>query len=201
MSVRLVTATVAVGLVGLVMGGPAGAGLLDSPTEPDHLWGLGMSSPPSAELTAGRPTPGLDAAAQGRATTARQGGQAVSEEADRLPARARRDVWLAIRLTFPRSAWAAARCIVKMEVGAGSASRWYRRFSDVKGAEGEVGPWQFHPGWHTDGWDGRPPKWPYPERFQHDALYATRKARVLWRESGRSFRKHWPNTARECGVK
>ena len=112
-----------------------------------------------------------------------------------------RDVYAAIRQVFPLHARAAARCITRVETGRGYQSRWRSVYRHAVGTRGEVGPWQFHPGWIRTGWNGQAPRYPYPWRMRNDALTSTEAALDLWRGSGRRFGQHWYLSARACGVR
>ena len=127
----------------------------------------------------------------------------VTQAADGAPQRndPRRDVYAAIRQVFPPDARAAARCVTRVETGAGHQSRWRSVYRHATGRLGEVGPWQFHPGWITTGWNGNAPRYPWPWRMRHDALTSTRAALDLWQGSGRRFGRHWYLAARACGVR
>lgn len=111
------------------------------------------------------------------------------------------NVSAAIRVAFPRKARRGARCIVRREVGRGRASFRADVYGSLVGAEGEVGPFQAHPGWWRDGWAGRPPAFPgWGVALRRDALVAAWWARWLWESSGRSWAVSWPHTAALCGL-
>lgn len=107
---------------------------------------------------------------------------------------AQKDTYVAIRIVFNEPDWAAATCIVDHEGG-----RWNR--AAPMGAAGEITSWQWHPGWWKPGhtFNGGPPVLD-EQKLRESALYATRAARRLWERSGWSFRVHWVNSSRKCGL-
>ncbi|MFN0092917.1 MAG: hypothetical protein ACKVWR_21995 [Acidimicrobiales bacterium] len=104
------------------------------------------------------------------------------------------DTHVAIRVVFDEPDWPAAICIVDHEGG-----RWNR--VAPMGAAGEITSWQWHPGWWKPGhtFNGGAPVLD-EQRLRESATYATRAARRLWERSGRTFRVHWVNTSRKCGL-
>ena len=118
------------------------------------------------------------------------------------------DAYAAIAVVFPKRFQSAARCIVRKEIGQHHKSRYRSVYSIAIGTVGEVGPWQFHPGWWKGWWYRTPsgrwvqnlPKFPHPWKLRHDALYATRAAFELFKSAGFRFRQHWYHSSKKCGV-